>query len=52
MYVYNYYINLINQLQYKNRKYKIDNDIARKDNQIQNLNAQIQLKDVCLRKIK
>ena len=52
MYVYNYYINLINQLQYKNRKNKIDNDIARKDNQIQNLNAQIQLRDDYLRDIK
>ena len=52
MYVYNYYINLINQLQYKNRKYKIDNDIARKDNQIKTLNKQIQLRDNCLKEIK
>ena len=52
MYVYNYYINLINQLQYKSRKYKIDNDIERKDNQIQNLNEQIQLRDDCLKEIK
>ena len=52
MYVYNYYINLINQLQYKNRKYKIDNDIVRKDNQIKTLNKQIQLRDNCLKEIK
>ena len=52
MYVYNYYINLINHLQYSNRKYKIDNDIARKENQIQALNAQIQLRDDCLKDIR
>ena len=52
MHVYNYYINLINQLQYKSRKYKIDNDIERKDKQIQNLNEQILLRDNCLKEIK
>ena len=32
--------------------YKIDNDIERKDNQIQNLNEQILLRDNCLKEIK
>ena len=52
MYVYKYYINLINQLQYSNRKYKMDNDITRKDTQIQTLNAQIKLRDKLLKDIK
>ena len=52
MYVYMYYINLINKLQYENRKYKIDNDILRKENQIKTLNNQIKLRDNCLNDIK
>ena len=52
MYVYKYYINLINQLQYTNRKYKIDNDLTRKDNQIQTLFTQIKLRDNVLKDIK
>ena len=52
MYVYKYNINLINELQDKNRKYKIDNDIIRKDNQIQNLNSQIKIRDNVLKYIK
>lgn len=52
MYVYKYYITLINQLQFKNRKFKIDNDIIRKDNQIQILNNQIKLRDNILKDIK
>lgn len=52
MYVYKYNINLINDLQNKNRKYKIENDIVRKENQIQNLNNQIKLRDNVLKDIK
>ena len=45
MYVYKYYINLINQLQSKNRQNKIDVDKIRKDDQISNLTKQIQIRD-------
>ena len=45
MYVYKYYINLINQLQSKNRQNKIDVDKLRKDDQISNLTKQIQIRD-------
>ena len=52
MYVYKYYINLINQLQAKNRKNRIENDIQRKDNQIKTLNEQIKLRDDLLNDIR
>jgi len=52
MYVYKYYINLINQLQAKNRRNKIENDIQRKDNQIKTLNEQIKLRDDLLNDIR
>jgi hypothetical protein len=45
MYVYKYYINLINQLQSKNRQNKIDVDIVRKNDQISNLSKQIKIRD-------
>ena len=45
MYVYKYYINLINQLQSKNRQNKIDVDIVRKNDQISNLSRQIKIRD-------
>ena len=41
MYVYKYYINLINQLQSKNRQNKLETDRIRKDDQISNLSHQI-----------
>ena len=52
MYVYKYYINLINQLQEKNRRNRIENDIQRKDNQIKTLNEQIKLRDNLLNDIR
>ena len=52
MYVYKYYINLINQLQAKNRRNRIENDIQRKDNQIKTLNEQIKLRDNLLNDIR
>ena len=52
MYVYKYNINLISEIQDKNRLYKIDNDIIRKDNQIQNLSSQIKIRDNMLKYIK
>ena len=52
MYVYKYYINLINQLQEKNRRNRIENDIQRKDNQIKTLNEQIKLRDDLLNNIR
>ena len=52
MYVYKYYINLINELQEKNRRNRIDNDIQRKDNQIKTLNEQIKLRDDLLNNIR
>ena len=45
MYVYKYYINLINQFQSKNRQNKIDTDMMRKDDQISNLSKQIKIRD-------
>ena len=45
MYVYKYNINLINQLQSKNRQNKIETDIIRKDDQITNLSKQIKIRD-------
>ena len=48
MYVYRYYINLINQLQHKNRQNKLDVDTIRKDDQISNLSKQIKIRDVFL----
>jgi hypothetical protein len=45
MYVYKYYINLINQLQSKNRQNKIDVDLVRKNDQISNLSKQIKIRD-------
>ena len=45
MYVYKYYINLINQLQSKNRQNKLDSDRVRKDDQISNLSDQIKKRD-------
>ena len=52
MYVYKYYINLINQLQSKNRQNKLDTDRIRKDDQISNLSKQIQIRDNCLEDMK
>jgi hypothetical protein len=48
MYVYRYYINLINQLQNKNRQNKLEVDTIRKNDQISNLNKQIKIRDVFL----
>ena len=48
MYVYRYYINLINQLQNKNRQNKLEVDTIRKNEQISNLNKQIKIRDVFL----
>ena len=45
MYVYKYYINLINQLQSKNRQNKLETDRIRKDDQISNLSHQIKIRD-------
>ena len=45
MYVYKYYINLIDQIQSKNRQNKIDVDKLRKDDQISNLSKQIKIRD-------
>ena len=52
MYVYKYYINLINQLQSKNRQNKLDSDRIRKDDQIYNLSRQIQIRDTFLEDMK
>ena len=49
MYVYKYYINLINQFHSKNRQNKLNNDKIRKDNQISNLNKQIKIRDEILK---
>ena len=52
MYVYRYYINLINQFQNQNRQNKIEADTIRKDDQISNLSKQIKLRDVFLQDLK
>ena len=49
MYVYKYYINLINQYHSKNRQNKLNNDKIRKDNQISNLSKQIKIRDELLK---
>ena len=51
MYVYKYYINLINQIQSKNRQNKIDADRVRKGDQIMNLSQQIKIRDNYLQDI-
>ena len=52
MYSYKYYINLINQLQSKNRQNKIDADRIRKGDQILNLSQQIKIRDNYLQDLK